>query len=227
MTTIGTPQLDSPLPDQPLTLAVTPHHRWVDLGLVMLIAVAPLVVSGVYRLAVPLIASSESTNFRFLTGLIHAAGALLLMACLLRRQGRSLKSIGFNFRWIDLPVGLGVVAAQWVGFVLVYMVLYRVHEFWTGTHLQLRSPHDIFGNPSILLWLPYLIAAPVFEETIVRAYMMTELIGLSWPVWLTALISTSVQTSYHLYYGLAGALSIGVTFLVSSIYFASPKGWCR
>lgn len=189
----------------------------------MLIAIAPLVVSGIYRLVIPLIGSRESTNFRFLTGLVHEAGALLLMACLLWRQGRSLKSIGLNSRWRDLPVGLGIVAAQWVGYVLVYNVVYRAHEFWTGTHLQIRNPHDIFGNPSVFLWVPYLVAAPIFEETIVRAYLMTELIGLSWPVWLAALISGSVQTSYHFYYGVAGALSIGATFFVSAIYFARSR----
>jgi membrane protease YdiL (CAAX protease family) len=222
MTAIDPSQLEALVPELTPPV-VSARHRWIDLGLVMLIAVAPLVLGSVYALFVPIKGSPESTNLRFLIGLVQESGALALMVCLLWRQGRSLKSIGLSFRWLDLPVSFGLLVAQWVVFLLVYIVVYRVYEFVTGTTLHLRDPHTIFSNPTIFLWVPYLIAAPLFEETIVRAYLMTELMGLSLPVWLVVLISTFLQTSYHLYYGVAGALCIGATFLVLSIYFAKSK----
>jgi membrane protease YdiL (CAAX protease family) len=52
---------------------------------------------------------------------------------------------------------------------------------------------------------------------------MTELIGLSCPVWLAAAASFVLQTSYHLYYGFAGAIVISGIFAVSTIYFARSR----
>ncbi len=52
---------------------------------------------------------------------------------------------------------------------------------------------------------------------------MTELIGLSWPVSLAALASVALQISYHLYYGVGGALSVGAGFVVSAVYFAKSR----
>ncbi len=69
----------------------------------------------------------------------------------------------------------------------------------------------------------YLLAAPIFEETIVRAYLMTELIELSWPPWLAVVLSFLLQGSYHLYYGVSGAILVSAGFVVLSIYFAKSR----
>jgi membrane protease YdiL (CAAX protease family) len=80
-----------------------------------------------------------------------------------------------------------------------------------------------FAGASTMLILIYDVASPVFEETLVRGYLMTELIGLSWPVWLAATVSFALQGSYHLYYGLPGALTLSSGFAILAIYFAISR----
>jgi membrane protease YdiL (CAAX protease family) len=52
---------------------------------------------------------------------------------------------------------------------------------------------------------------------------MTELIATSCPVWLATIASVALQTSYHLYYGVAGAGFVSFGFAVSAIYFARSR----
>jgi membrane protease YdiL (CAAX protease family) len=81
----------------------------------------------------------------------------------------------------------------------------------------------MFAGVPILLMLVYGIAAACFEETLVRGYLMTELMAASCPTWLAAAASIALQVSYHLYYGIGGALFVGFGFTVSAIYFARSR----
>jgi membrane protease YdiL (CAAX protease family) len=92
-----------------------------------------------------------------------------------------------------------------------------------GTYLQFRDPKIIFAGASTTLYLLYMVAAPIYEETLVRGYLMTELIGLSCPLWLATVASFVVQGAYHLYYGVAGALTASVGFAVLAVYFARSR----
>jgi len=207
----------------PPLIQVMPRQRWVDLGLVFLIGFVPLVTGAVYRLFVPIEPTQYSTNYGFSTGLVHEVGVLVLWFTLFRRQNRSLNDIGLNFHWLDLPKGMGLFVLSSLASILVSYATQYVHFFWTGSYLQFRDPQTIFAGASTTLFVLYIIAAPIFEETLVRGYLMTELIGLSCPVWLAALASIALQTSYHLYYGVAGALSVGGGFTVCAIYFAKSR----
>src|SRR5258708_8264427 len=193
-------------------IQVMPRQRWVDLGLVLLIGFVPLVTGAVYRLFVPIAATQYSTNYRFSMGLVHELGVLVLWFTLLRRQNRSLNDIGLNFHWLDLPKGVGLFVLSYLAFILVSTTTQYVYFFCTRSYLDFRDPRTIFAGASTTLLVLYTIAAPIFEETLVRGYLMTELIGLSCPVWLALLASIALQTSYHLYYGVAGALSLGAGF---------------
>lgn len=199
------------------------QRRWVDLGLVLLVGVAPLVLSGVYQWLVPIPGSPPTTNLRFCSGLVHAIVTLTLFLTLLRRQGRSLKDIGLVFHWLDLPRAAVLFVLSYVAMIFVSRTVQYAHFWWTGSLLQFRSPQVIFAGASTALLILYTIAAPIFEETLVRGYLMTELIGLSWPAWLAALTSIALQTSYHLYYGVGGALSVGAGFALSATYFAKSR----
>jgi len=70
-----------------------------------------------------------------------------------------------------------------------------------------------------LLALPFSLINPFFEELIVRAYLMTELRELTGSVTLAAAASLVLQTSYHIYYGWAGMLSVGFIFIVFAACF--------
>jgi membrane protease YdiL (CAAX protease family) len=181
------------------------------------------VLSGVYQWFSPISGSAPSTNLRFCSGLVHEFAALTLFLTLVRRQGRSLKDIGFAPRWLDLPKAAGLFALSYMAMAFVSGIIGYVYFFWTRTPYHFRNAQGIFAGASPIILVLYMAAAPIFEETLVRGYLMTELIGLSWPAWLAALASVALQTSYHLYYGLGGALSLGAGFVVSAIYFAKSR----
>jgi membrane protease YdiL (CAAX protease family) len=67
------------------------------------------------------------------------------------------------------------------------------------------------------------VISPVFEEMIVRAYLMSETIALTGSSALAILASVLLQTSYHLYQGLPYALSAGIIFLIFSVYYARTQ----
>lgn len=211
---------------QPETFQVPPvnsQRRWADLGLVLLVGIFPLVVSAVYELFSPVAIPKGAENFRFLTGVIHEIVTLILLICLLTRQQRTLQSIGFGFQWLDVPKGLGLFIASWIVWYSVAFAINYAYWFWTFERLHYRNPSAIFGNPSIPVLLVYVCAAPLFEETIVRGYLMTEMMDLSWRPWSAALASLTLQVSYHLYYGAAGTLIIGAGLSVYAIYFARSR----
>lgn len=64
---------------------------------------------------------------------------------------------------------------------------------------------------------------PFFEELIVRAYTMSEVISLGGGRTLAVLVSVIIQISYHLYQGLVHVLALIVIFTIFSIYFARTK----
>jgi membrane protease YdiL (CAAX protease family) len=201
------------------------RERWLDLGLIVLIAFVPLVFKAGYALVHPIPGTPETTNARFLAGLIHQVGALALLAYILRRRNLSLKDIGLDFHRNDIAKGLSLCSGAFVTYYLVAILIYSSGLF-ANQQTAARSPQVIFAGASVGLMLAYSLASSIFEETLVRGYLMTELIGLSCPVWLATCASILLQGSYHLYYGISGALAISTAFALWAIYFAiSRKLW--
>ena len=62
-----------------------------------------------------------------------------------------------------------------------------------------------------------------FEELIVRAFVMTEVIKLTRRTWLAVVISVVIQTSYHFYQGVPAALSHVALFTVYSLFYARTR----
>lgn len=77
----------------------------------------------------------------------------------------------------------------------------------------------MFSAASAWLLVPFLFVNPFFEEILVRGYLMTEIIELRSSVVLAVLASLILQTSYHLHYGIAGALSLGTGLALFALYY--------
>jgi membrane protease YdiL (CAAX protease family) len=67
------------------------------------------------------------------------------------------------------------------------------------------SARDFFAHPSVVA-IPFSLLNPFFEELIVRAYLMSEVIDLAGSPAFAVALSVAVQFSYHLFYGWAGAV---------------------
>src|SRR5215813_4407466 len=140
MASTGTTQAIEPAPQHPASPRISSRHRWIDLGLVLLLGFAPLLVSAVYRLFFPITDSLLYVNLRFLTGLVQEIGILILCITLLRRQGRSLRDIGFGFRWNDLLKAVGLFALSNVMMIIFATTIQYAHFVRAGTYLQFRNP---------------------------------------------------------------------------------------
>jgi len=196
-------------------------RRWIDLGLVLLVAFAPAVATSVYHLLYP--APHDYTNGRLAAGLLQELTALAVFAVLLSRQGRRISDLGFRFHWTALPKGLYLVIAS---LVTLAFTSYAIRSTWfLATHrvLQERPTPLTFATSSYWLLIPFLILSPFYEEILVRGYLMTEIIELRSSVVLATFVSIALQTSYHLYYGVFGALTVGSGLTVLALYYAKTR----
>ena len=205
----------------PEIVSISNDHRWTDLALVMAVAFATSILGSIYRAFHP--EALNHSNARLLIGIVDESTALCLFLILFKRQGRRLNNIGFGFRWTDLPKGLGLTLAAFAVMTAFHYAAYYVYFFTTLHTLNNAGPRWNYAGVSVWSILPFLILNPFFEEMLVRGYLMTELIDLRKSVVFAAMISLVVQTSYHLYYGVFGAVMVGCGMSVFVIYYARTR----
>lgn len=220
MASTGTqPQLEISV--SPPVPAISNSHRWTDLSLVLLVAFATSILSSIYRAFYP--GALNYSSFQLFMGLVEESIPLALFFVLLKRQGRSLQDLGFSFRWTDVPKALGLTLASFMTIMVAYFAVAFVHVLKTSESLRDTGPRSNFSGASLWLIVPFIILNGFFEETIVRGYLMTELIDLRKSVVLAALVSLGVQTSYHLYYGVFGAAMVGSGLSIFAVYYAKSR----
>jgi membrane protease YdiL (CAAX protease family) len=189
--------------------------------LVLLVGFAPSTAASVYKLFHP--QPVTYTNARIAGGFFYELLTLAVFGILFTRQRRRIPSLGLYFRWTDLPKGLGLYVGTSLVTSLAYYVLYYCWILLTGRTPAIVETKAMFAGTSILLLLPFLLVNPFFEEILVRGYLMTEIIELRSSVVLAATLSLALQTSYHLYYGLYGALVVGSGLSILAIYYAKSR----
>ena len=201
-------------------LSITKRQRWIELGLVLLIAIVPLIEGAIVSL---IYGTSPSSNLRIISGLLDEISCLLLLVYLLHRRGANLRSIGLDLsRWTDVLTGFGLAFAALLLSDIFSQFVYRAFSS-AGHTSNMRDARVIFAGISPWLSIAYTLSSSFFEETIVRGYLTCELVALACPLWLATLASIVVQTSYHLYYGWGGAFIVSGTFIVFGLYFAASR----
>jgi len=201
--------------------SVSNAHRWIDLGLILAIAFAGSIAGSIYLAFHPI--PPNYSNMRLVMGISQEITGVLLFLVLFKRQGRRLQDIGFSFRWTDMPKGVGLALAALIVMWVTTLVVNYVWFFITLRIPQWTETRAMFSATSLWLVLPFLLLNPFFEEMLVRGYLMTELIDLRKSVLLATIVSLIVQTSYHLYYGVLGAMIVGSGLTVFAIYFAKSR----
>jgi membrane protease YdiL (CAAX protease family) len=205
-------------PDGPAKPAEKKGLRYFEVCLVLLVALSSALTSSIYLLIHGPAASPQNTSWRYLTGTLHELIALALLAYVLLRRGRRFRDLGLQWSLRDCGVGvilcIAGIVCSWVG----VMSLQIFHGIAYGGVLRGHSGRDFWAHPGIN-GIPYLILTPFFEEMIVRAYLMTEILELTGSSVLALGISVLLQVSYHLYYGWFGALMLAFVFLVFALYY--------
>jgi membrane protease YdiL (CAAX protease family) len=143
----------------------------------------------------------------------------LVLGYVLVRSGRRVRDLGLRWSVRDSGVGLLVLVVSCVAYILGGRLLPTIQYALAGPMAKETSIHGYWthtGWPEV----PFVLVTPFFEELIVRAYLMAEVLELTGSSALAIFLSVLVQTSYHLYYGWLGAATLGFTFLVFSLYYA-------
>jgi len=160
----------------------------------------------------------------------------------LRRQGRSLVDLGFGTTTSAgstsvMPGLRDLFPALYLAFGAV--VAHYLVEWWflivmwlDGIHLHSHAMNVGFayvGRSSMLLRSSgaiLLITNAIFEESLVRAYLMTEIIQFTRKPWLALIVSVVVQASYHLYQGVLPAFSyLGLFAVFAFFYMRTGRIW--
>ena len=198
------------------------RQRWFEVFIVMLIAFSSSLLGSLYLLKNGAGAPSELSNSRMLVGFIHEVACLFLLGYVLSRRSLRFRDLGLQWSLRDGATGLVVAAgsylAYWLGSAAIYVIHYRIYSAPATSH----SSKDIFGAVGAAA-IPFFLLNPFFEELIVRAYLMTEIMDLTGSKMLAIASSVVLQASYHLYYGWSIALSLSFQFLIFAIYYAHKR----
>lgn len=194
--------------------------RWFELCLVVLICFGDATISSLHILSTGIHQAGYSPAARWGYLIFQEVLGLSLLGYVLWRRGLRIRNLGLSWSWKDMLSGIPVaIIAMVVSSLGYWFVLFLFHQ----THAQVAAAgwstaHQIFGRPSLIA-IPFMLLNPFFEEVVVRAYVMTEIAELSGSWLLAGAVSVAVQTTYHLYYGWVGALTLAFQFIVYASYY--------
>jgi len=127
---------------------------------------------------------------------------------LLSRTGQDAAALGLTRpTWRgDVWPGLGIAASGFGVTLLAIIVLAPV----AGRHSRLFAQVPVGHVPAYYVIYGIAISAitAVTEETLVSGYLLTRLEQLGWNPRRALLLSLTLRTSYHIYYGLGFLLTI-------------------
>lgn len=200
---------------------VIPRRRRV-MALVVVLSVGFahfVVASAYYSFGGSAYSDPHQNQFRLLGGLITEATSLLLLWYVLSEHKTTWSDIGWNPAWTDIGRGLWLIILTVIGTFAVMTLVQLVYHLYTGHYLQTRSLKAVYGFGVSALSIAFICINPFFEELIVRAYTMSEVVNLGGSAGMAVVASVALQMSYHLYQGLASGIALTVLFTLFSIYY--------
>jgi membrane protease YdiL (CAAX protease family) len=198
------------------------RQRWFEVCLVLLVAFGGSILNSLYLLKNGPGAMAHISGARWSIGIVEEATALLLLGYVLSRRGLRFSSLGFRWSLRGLGVGVLVTGLSYATYALGSTIIQVFHYSIYRSLATGPTANDFFVHPSAVA-IPYSLLNPFFEELIVRAYLMTEVLDLTGSSTLAVALSVAVQFSYHLYYGWAGAISLSFLFLVLALYYVRSR----
>jgi Type II CAAX prenyl endopeptidase Rce1-like len=200
------------------------EQRIIEVVLVCLVAFGSPFVSSLFILRGFSTGRSGSGAVGWVSSALHAATSLGLLGYVLMRRAKTFADLGLfwtkrDFGW-SVPLWMAGAAAFYaLYYAMYYTGLVSVN---IGTASGRVSQQLFAGGVSVPAML-FQFLNPFYEELIVRAYLMTEVIELTGSVSRAVAISMAVQMSYHLYQGFPMVFALGAHFLVFSLYYAKTR----
>jgi membrane protease YdiL (CAAX protease family) len=168
----------------------------------------------------------SATPRRFIFRIVFQIAGLLCLYFVLSHQQKRFRDIGFfpAVRLTELGHSVALFFGALFSSAILYLVLKLLVRIYVGHALQsIFNPAWIFGTTFGILPLLYVLLNPFHEELLVRAFLISETEWIYGSTALAVLMSVALQTSYHLYLGLPGALSHIPAFLLFSLYFVRTR----
>lgn len=169
---------------------------------------------------------SAATTTRLLLKLLIEIASLLALYAVLASQQRNFTSIGFSPVPNLSDVGNSLLLLLWA-LICAWasrLIINLGYLVATGHPPSLwRGQSTLFG--ATVTFLPFLFAIvnPFFEELLVRAFLITEVEKRFGSIKVAAVSSIVLQSSYHLYQGLANALTLAVLFSILTVFYVKTR----
>ena len=188
----------------------------------MLVAFSGPILHSIYILKNITSAAGQFTGPRYILGIVRKSPLFSFSATSSSRTARRFRDIGFHWSLRDAGLGIVVAVAAYISYVIGYFTLQVIHSALFGSFIPQTPDTKIFGHMGFAA-VPFVLINPFFEELLVRAYLMTEIIALTRSSTLAVAVSVALQFSYHLYYGWWTALSMAFSFLIFALFFAASR----
>jgi membrane protease YdiL (CAAX protease family) len=202
-----------------------PDRRQRIAGLLVVLAVAFLssILASLYATHQQWVSGYSDAQLRYgyLNRFLMQLTSLALLTYVIRQNRQKLSDFGITFRAEEIIYGMLVWGFAMICYRLASPILLSFCELFGWQRAAPFVPQLRVGLSFVIYC--FLIVNPVFEEMIVRAFFMSEIMALTESSTLAVFLSTVVQTSYHIYQGIPYALSAGVIFLIFSAYYARTR----
>jgi len=198
--------------------------QWQHLGIVLLVTLSAPISGSIYSLLGGKTPTEPlQQHFRLVSGMIRHATSLALLWYVMCRQGKTWKDIGWKVELADIPRALGLLLVAYLVPEFALIPLQSAFRAYSGHFLAAKSLASVFGFGISYLSIVFVLLNPFFEELIVRAYTMTEIMNLGGSSWMAIVVSVLVQMSYHLYQGFINAIVLTIIFTIFSMYFVQTR----
>ena len=219
------PQTSPPIQPSkpPFAFSSDRQMRICELTLVCIVAFSGPILASAHSYFTHGNDSPTSTRgaYSFFSQALRQGSALALLWYVLARSKRSFSGLGLAWARHDLGWSIVLEISEVLAFGAVYWTIFSL-GLTTTTHAMAaeRAGGIVFGARVSVAAFLFQFLNPFFEELIVRAYVMTEIKYLTQSVWAAIIVSTILQSSYHLYQGLPATLSHAAAFFISSVFYA-------
>ncbi len=198
--------------------------RQLEFGLLLFIAIGPLLAVSIFSLAREFPRMDPVfLDLQVISGLILEIGSIALLIYVLFRQNRSLSDLGFTFNKGDILHSIGLFVAAFIANYAAYYIFSILSILVSGHGLPQAEFQTALDSGFALPLLIFIIVNPFFEELIVRAYLITEMEFFSKSTLNAGLFSIFIQVAYHLYQGVANALTMVGIFSVFTVYYIKKR----
>jgi membrane protease YdiL (CAAX protease family) len=148
--------------------------------------------------------------------LIYELPIMAALIAFLRTRGWTLRQLGLEFAWSDVPVALALAAVSYVGLLAVWVVIAALFPRLA----EATAGFDLTGAQfSLSAVIAVSIVNALFEELFVCGYVVAMLRQRA-DAWDAVSVSIAIRLLYHFYQGTAGVLSILPFALVLAYWYA-------